>query len=912
MNKLINLYIFLILIISLILIFNVNFYSVYFTLIPNNPFIHKLFEYLIIFVFILIILKTNKLYSQTKDKRFAIIAGSFLTRGFLGLFDLIFIHTLILELKPSLLYNLAEKLVIPISIFIAIFYTEKSSEKISERKSFQYRCKIYFLYLFIALLTIVLTQINFSLLFKSTFSLLEQSLVIADETFYFLTALVLADQRLISNKNIFSIFILGLLTLGISQLFYIYSLSTPINGDISLFMKLIGFLFLYFGIKDLQLLPKTVKLRQKLLIYMAGLLIMSYLIFSLFILLILKIDLPKNFPFIFLVFLFFSIAIEYIISAEFTSPISRIIRVVNNYRPEKKSEKIKIKSNDEIGELSEKLNNIIEKNWDYTQELLTNEKKIIEFLNKEQLLFKITNTIRSSLDLDEILTIICEETSKLFKAQRAVISEITDINNPEYFIIVREYKFDKSVKGALDAKKVNEEYFKELGRFWAENMIKPGKILAIDNIQESDSSDFFKEIYNYMGVKSIIGIPITTFGNKSWALYLSEYNYYRHWTDEEKKLLETISHQIYIAIKQADLYSTTKKQYEREDLLRKVTESIRSSLNINKIKNIFVTDVGKLLDADRTFISIFDDENNIFKPVDKDSEYLRSPDIRSNIGEDIEKYKFYVDILRKKNEIIVQNAEEFIEQHKLKDLNFTDYIIENNVKSGIGFPILYGDELLGILSVQFTRDYYIFTKEELDFLRMLTDQAGIAIYQAELYESQKQTAEKEKLLRSINNDILENENIIDASEDIVNDIGKLFNVDRINLRLFDPETSTFSEVYGEYRKEESLPTARGKKIPQIEVNQFLVQELYEKKQALNINIEDPDCNELFKIGMEFFNAKSSVIIPIFYKDDLIAAIFVSNIITEKIWSKEELEFLIIIIQQLAIAINLFRNLNTEK
>ena len=908
MNKFINLYIFLILFIALFLIFNVDFNSAFTNSILYTPFLHELFEWLIIFIFILTFLKTNKLYSQTRDKRFAIIAGSFLAGSFFHLFDLFFLHNFSSDigLKPSLIYALSEKLVIPFSIFIAVFYTEKSSE----RKPIQFRRIIYFLYLCIALLTVVLTQLIFPLLFKSTFLLFEQGLVIADESLYFLTALILADQRLISNKNIFSMFILGLIILGVSQLFYINSLLVPISGLISVFLKLVGYLFLFLGLKDFQLLPKTVKLRQKLLAYMAVLLIMSYLTFSLFISIILKIDLPANFPFIFLVFLLFSVAIEYIISAEFTSPIAKIIRVVNKYKPEEKSEKIPVKSTDEIGELSEQLNNIIEINWDYTQELKANEEKILKFLNKEQLSFTITNSIRSTLDLDEVLTIICEETLKLFKVQRAVISELADINHPENFIIRREFKLDKSIKGSFDAKKINEEYFKELGQFWVKNMIEPKKILAIDNISESDSSDLFKEAYSYMGVKSIIGIPITFCTNKLWALYLSEYDYYRHWTDEEKTMLENISSQICIAIKQADLFSTTKKQYEKEELLRTVVETIRTSLDINEVKRTIVNEIGKVFNADRCYFRTFNKKTNKF--LLHDIEYLSSADISSLkiIEPDQEGLRlFYGSLLEKLEK---ETYPLLIDVDSVKIPLVKKYMQNAQILLDCAIPVWHSEDEFMFLVIHYTKKKPLLGAEDLNFLEMVAKQVKIAIDQSKLYEEQKQTAEREKLLRSINNDILENENIIKASADITNDIGKLFNVDRLNLRLFDSETKTFSEAYGEYKKDESLPSAIGKKIPQKEVNDFLVKALYEKKQTLVINVDDPNCHEFFKIGMEFFDAKSTVIIPIFYKDNLLAAIFVSNIYSEKKWSKEEKEFLILITQQVAIAINLFRINEAEK
>ena len=62
-----------------------------------------------------------------------------------------------------------------------------------------------------------------------------------------------------------------------------------------------------------------------------------------------------------------------------------------------------------------------------------------------------------------------------------------------------------------------------------------------------------------MGVKSAIGIPIKK-DNKFWgALNLTDYNSYRHWTEEDIIFIKAVEDQIYTAINQAELYEKEKE-----------------------------------------------------------------------------------------------------------------------------------------------------------------------------------------------------------------------------------------------------------------------------------------------------------------------------------------------------------------
>ena len=630
MNKLIGLYIILILLIALFALFDVNFYPAFLIKVPFTPFIHKTFEGLVTFIFILIFWKANQLYSQTKDKRMAIIAGSFLAASFLNIYHLmssfgILLNVLTFEnikINPALIYLLAIKLIIPGSLFIAIFYTEK----VSDQNLKDFRRKTYFLYFCIFLSIIIWNKFIFYWVpdfIVHKILLIEHNLSIIDESLYFLISLFLIDRNLAYGKKMFSVFIAGLFLLGSSELFDVNPTFLAINEIFSHFFKALGFLFIFFGITKFQSLPDIKSIKQKMLTSLALFLIISYLTFSFFISLISESNLSLNLPYIFIEFLLISAIIGYIVTSSFISPISNIIETMNKYKPGKKSEQIKINSNDEIGELSKKLNEIIDREWDYSQELMKNQAKIQNLLDKEHLLFKITTTIRSSLNINETLSIIGNEIATVFNVQRASIVKFPDKNDYKKWIVQKEFKSYEKIKGFADV-----EFDIKVGEYNGIFVVDKGQNLVINNLQESDTPDYYKKTYTKMGIKSILSVPIRTDEDKWGLIFLSEYEYYREWTKDEITLLQTIADQIYIAIKQSELFETVKQTADREKLLRQIIETIRNTLDIKKVKKSIVKEMGKVFNADRCYFRAFNKKTDKFLPPDV--EYLASPDKKLN------------------------------------------------------------------------------------------------------------------------------------------------------------------------------------------------------------------------------------------------------------------------------------------
>lgn len=351
-------------------------------------------------------------------------------------------------------------------------------------------------------------------------------------------------------------------------------------------------------------------------------------------------------------------------------------------------------------------------------------------VEREALLRNITEIIRSSLDIDETLSFICEETAKLFNVQRTSVAQFPNSENLEDYIIKKEHKSSSEIRGITQV-----ENFSMVAAYWGNILMESGGIFEFDNIEKSDTPDFFKNTYNLMGVKSVMGVSIKK-GEDIWGtLILSEYNNYRHWTGEEKILIKAVANQVYIAINQAELYEKQKLMIERERIGRNIIEILRSSIDKTIIKKLFVKNIGKFFNAGRVLLSEYDTIEKKYLPADENSEYLLSSQEQSFIGYDWTNSDVseYIQPLLEKRELIIYCWDEYI-QHNSKGQGFIDFFEHNNIKSSYNFPIIYQQNIMGFFCIDFMNESRRLSDEDISRLRNMCTQAGVALYHAALYE----------------------------------------------------------------------------------------------------------------------------------------------------------------------------------
>ncbi|HSF76284.1 MAG TPA: ATP-binding protein, partial [Microcoleus sp.] len=181
-------------------------------------------------------------------------------------------------------------------------------------------------------------------------------------------------------------------------------------------------------------------------------------------------------------------------------------------------------------------------------------------LKRERLVNAIQERIRSSLNLEEVLTMAVEEVRQFLSTDRTVIYRF----NPDWsgFIAVESVAADTMPILGID---INDSCFRE----GYVSFYQQGNLRAIDNIYTAGISECHINLLRQFEIKANLVVPLLQ-GENLWGLLIAHHcRSPRHWDSSEIESLKQISVQLAIAIQQSTLF----EQAQTEIVERKLAEA---------------------------------------------------------------------------------------------------------------------------------------------------------------------------------------------------------------------------------------------------------------------------------------------------------------------------------------------------
>ncbi|MBE9185349.1 response regulator [Microcoleus sp. LEGE 07076] len=188
------------------------------------------------------------------------------------------------------------------------------------------------------------------------------------------------------------------------------------------------------------------------------------------------------------------------------------------------------------------------------------EAALMQQLKRERLVNSIQERIRSSLDLDEVLTMAVEEVRLFLSTDRTVIYRF----NPDWsgFVAVESVAAGVMPIAGID---INDPCFRE--RYIS--VYRQGRVRAMDDIYTAGISECHINLLAELEIKANLVVPILQ-GENLWGLLIAHHcRSQKHWNSSEIESLKQISVQLAIAIQQCTLF----EQAQTEIADRKLAEA---------------------------------------------------------------------------------------------------------------------------------------------------------------------------------------------------------------------------------------------------------------------------------------------------------------------------------------------------
>ncbi|MEG4024342.1 GAF domain-containing protein [Microcoleus sp. S13C4] len=178
-------------------------------------------------------------------------------------------------------------------------------------------------------------------------------------------------------------------------------------------------------------------------------------------------------------------------------------------------------------------------------------------VKRERLVNSIQERIRSSLNLEEVLTMAVEEVRQFLSTDRTII-----------------YRFNQDWSGLVAVESVAVGTMPILGidindpcfRQGYVSFYEQGHIRAIDNIYTAGISECHVNLLSEFEIKANLVVPLLQ-GEKLWGLLIAHHcRSPRHWNSSEIESLKQISVQLTIAIQQCTLFEQAKTEIAERKL----------------------------------------------------------------------------------------------------------------------------------------------------------------------------------------------------------------------------------------------------------------------------------------------------------------------------------------------------------
>jgi GAF domain-containing protein len=373
--------------------------------------------------------------------------------------------------------------------------------------------------------------------------------------------------------------------------------------------------------------------------------------------------------------------------------------------------------------------------------------KLQKALEQQRALGRVTSQIRGTLDLKTTLQTIAREVRNLLATDRVAIYQFADSMQGEGKVIVESIR--GNWQSVLDAS-APPGYFPQVRM----QLYKGGIIHAIDDVSEAELSPHHREFLDRYQVRGVLVVPIGV-GTDLWGLLIAqECAAPRHWQAAEMDLLASLADQASVAIQQAELYEQSQSsaaiataQAKRQQALFGVVTKIRESLDVRTIFKATVTQVRRLLEADRVGVFRFDPSSDY-----EDGEFVSEdvvPGLPRAMETQIRDCCFGTQYAAKYRQGRIQAIAD-LDEAQLHPCH-RQILQQFQVRANLVVPLLKGGtstgevpQLWGLLCIHQCRAPRHWHASEIDFVTQVAAHLGVALQQAELLDQTQQQAQQLK------------------------------------------------------------------------------------------------------------------------------------------------------------------------
>ncbi len=342
----------------------------------------------------------------------------------------------------------------------------------------------------------------------------------------------------------------------------------------------------------------------------------------------------------------------------------------------------------------------------------------------QQAIYRISQAVATTSSLEELYHSIHRILAELMPVENfyiALYDPFEDLLSFPYYVDL----YDQPPPPAKPSRGLTEYVLRTKKPLWApeevfQMLIQQGEVEAVG----SDSIDW-------------IGVPLRSEDRVTGVMVAQSYTGGILHNQDDLDLMEFVSTQVAVSIERKKAEDAlrvslddTRRYAERMALLNRIARAVSSTLNLDNLLEIIYHEIINAVPSDSFFVALYDRHANQLEfriRVDRD---VREPPHVRPLGSALTAY-----VVNNKKPLLIHDYE--LEKDHLPKM--TLWGTGQPSRSWLGVPMLLGEDVLGLISVQsYSPNSY--GERELELLTTIADTVAIAIENSRLYEAEKRRA----------------------------------------------------------------------------------------------------------------------------------------------------------------------------
>jgi GAF domain-containing protein/CheY-like chemotaxis protein len=501
-------------------------------------------------------------------------------------------------------------------------------------------------------------------------------------------------------------------------------------------------------------------------------------------------------------------------------------------------------------------------------------------MDLEELLDKSLKAVISSLRFDRALLMLIDEKRQVLTGARTIGGD------PEVSALASQLEF------SLDD--LNYDLVK------LAHADEPHYYRNVDT--EGDEEN--RALAQALGVKEWLGIPLITKGHRVGVLGVDNGVSQRPIAPENLGLLFTVGTQIAAAIDSAQLYQTLERRVEERtaaleqrnaelQIINSIQQGLASKLEMQAIYELIGNKLQEIFGSHSILIYIYDRERDLFH-----FPYLFERGKRlTQLPIQLAKNDLSFHVMRSRQPLLIQD----IQNTKFEGIVVGD---EGEMsKSAMFVPLMIGNKVHGVLSVQDVDRKNAFSDSEFRLLQTLANSMSVALENARLFDETqrlfKETEERNAelaIINSVQSALAQNLNIQAIYDIVGNKIREIFDAQSVMIVGYDERAGLVKAHYFLEKGERFFPDP----LPLSDLHQNIIRN--RKTLVFNENTDE----ELTKLGAVVVpgteTALSAVFVPLQTSNHVFGMISLQNVDHEHAFPESDVRLLETLASSMSVAL----------